>query len=205
MTLFELSIKGGPIMIVLFILSIISLYIIIERFIKLSRVKRQDKRIIFELEESFATTDLTNIEKVCSIMIHIPLAEIIYEAIQSLKTGNENINDFVNSAVDTQINSLEKNLGFLSTLAAVSPLIGFLGTVTGMIKVFMKIQNTGGGVDITLLAGGIWEALITTVAGLIIGITSLIFYNILVDNVERISVQMNKTTQKLLISTNKEK
>lgn len=199
MSVFDLAMKGGPIMIVLFVLSIISIYIIIERFLKLYRVKKQDDNLIKELEDSISASDTDRVEQICSMMLSNPLAKIIYSTIESTKENSSGTKDFISSYVEVQVAYLEKNLGFLSTLSAISPLIGFLGTVTGMIKVFMKIQQTGGGVDITLLAGGIWEALITTVAGLIVGITSLIFYNILIDKTSSIATQMTKFAQDFLM------
>ena len=199
MSVFDLAMKGGPIMIVLFVLSIISIYIIIERFLKLYRVKKQDDNLIKELEDSISASDTERVEQICSMMLSNPLAKIIYSTIESTKENSSGTKDFISSYVEVQVAYLEKNLGFLSTLSAISPLIGFLGTVTGMIKVFMKIQQTGGGVDITLLAGGIWEALITTVAGLIVGITSLIFYNILIDKTSSIATQMTKFAQDFLM------
>lgn len=199
MSVFDLAMKGGPIMIVLFVLSIISIYIIIERLLKLYRVKKQDDNLIKELEDSISASDTERVEQICSMMLSNPLAKIIYSTIESTKENSSGTKDFISSYVEVQVAYLEKNLGFLSTLSAISPLIGFLGTVTGMIKVFMKIQQTGGGVDITLLAGGIWEALITTVAGLIVGITSLIFYNILIDKTSSIATQMTKFAQDFLM------
>lgn len=199
MSVFDLAMKGGPIMIVLFVLSIISIYIIIERLLKLYRVKKQDDNLIKELEDSISASDTDRVEQICSMMLSNPLAKIIYSTIESTKENSSGTKDFISSYVEVQVAYLEKNLGFLSTLSAISPLIGFLGTVTGMIKVFMKIQQTGGGVDITLLAGGIWEALITTVAGLIVGITSLIFYNILIDKTSSIATQMTKFAQDFLM------
>jgi biopolymer transport protein ExbB len=100
--------------------------------------------------------------------------------------------------VNKEIHRLEKNLGTLATFAAVAPLIGFLGTVTGMVKVFMRLGETGGGVDISLLANGIWEALITTIGGLTVGIITILFYNYLVGKVEDLAHELEENTNEFI-------
>ncbi len=199
MTLFEITIKGGPIMIVLFVLSLVSTYIIIEKFIRLSRVKKQDRNFIVEFKNSIEENNIEKALKICSLMRNIPLANIIYESLNNFQKGSDNLKEFIASSIDLQVNKLETKLGLLSTISSISPLIGFLGTVTGMIKVFMKIQQTGGGVDISLLAGGIWEALITTVGGLVVGIVSLIFYNLLIDKTQEMATGMAKTSHDFIL------
>ncbi|MCD4796221.1 MAG: MotA/TolQ/ExbB proton channel family protein, partial [Candidatus Cloacimonetes bacterium] len=103
-------------------------------------------------------------------------------------------------ALSKEVYRLEKNLGVLATFAAVAPLIGFLGTVTGMVKVFMRIGETGGGVDISLLANGIWEALVTTIGGLTVGIISILFYNYLVGKVEDIAQELEEKTNEFIFN-----
>jgi biopolymer transport protein ExbB len=94
-----------------------------------------------------------------------------------------------------EMHKLEKGMGWLSTFAAVAPLIGFLGTVMGMVRVFMNIQGQNqSGIDISILAGGIWEALLTTVGGLIVGIIAIIFYNDLVQHLENMAKEMQDHT-----------
>ena len=95
------------------------------------------------------------------------------------------------STANMELHKLEKGMGWLSTFSAIAPLIGFLGTVLGMVNVFMNIQGQGqNSVDINMLAGGIWEALLTTVGGLIVGIVAIVFYNDIVQNLENIAKEL---------------
>jgi len=112
----------------------------------------------------------------------------------------ELINQSMESAANLQLHTLEKGMGWLSTFAAIAPLIGFLGTVIGMVRVFMNIQmQSSAGVDINILAGGIWEALLTTIGGLVVGIVSIIFYNDLVQKLENIVKDMQESAIEYVI------
>ena len=108
------------------------------------------------------------------------------------------IKDAIESAGKNEIFHLEKNLGTLSTVASVAPMLGFFGTVTGMIRAFMEIQSRGGNVDAAVLAGGIWEALITTAVGLAVGIVSIMFYNHIQGKVEKMVSEMQAASTELL-------
>jgi biopolymer transport protein ExbB len=104
------------------------------------------------------------------------------------------------TAAESEILKLEKGMGWLSTIAAIAPLIGFLGTVTGMVRVFMNIQGQSqNGIDINILAGGIWEALITTVGGLIVGIVAIVLYNDLVQHLENFAKDMQEKAVEHLV------
>jgi biopolymer transport protein ExbB len=103
------------------------------------------------------------------------------------------ISQSMESTANLELQRLEKGMGWLSTFAATAPLIGFLGTVTGMVRVFMSIQaHSSAGVDISILAGGIWEALLTTIGGLIVGIVAIIFYNDLIQKLENLLKDMQE-------------
>ncbi|CAO80863.1 MotA/TolQ/ExbB proton channel family protein (fragment) [Candidatus Cloacimonas acidaminovorans str. Evry] len=114
------------------------------------------------------------------------------------------INQSMEATANLELHRLEKGLGWLSTFAAIAPLIGFLGTVIGMVNVFMKIQAASqSGVDISMLAGGIWVALLTTVGGLIVGIATIIFYNDLVQKLENIVKDMQENAVEYIIKYKK--
>jgi biopolymer transport protein ExbB len=117
------------------------------------------------------------------------------------RTDNlELINQSMESTANLQLHELERGMGWLSTFSAIAPLIGFLGTVIGMVRVFMNIQGQSqSGVDISMLAGGIWEALLTTIGGLVVGIVTIIFYNDLVQNLENIVKDMQDTAVEYII------
>jgi len=109
----------------------------------------------------------------------------------------------VESSGKMEVHQLERYLGVLATIAAVAPLLGFLGTVTGMIKAFMRIEALGGNVNASVLAGGIWEALVTTASGLTVGIPVLIFYNYFQGKVDRFVYEMEESSSKLLETLSK--
>ena len=176
-SLFSIASKGGFLMIILFILSIAALSIIIERLIKLKRSHKNEEEFLQEVYGYLGENKLEIAIRVCEDRNSSPIANIIAKAISVLDRGMDETKEAIEFSVNKEIHHLEKNLGTLATFAAVAPLIGFLGTVTGMVKVFMKLGETGGGVDISLLAGGIWEALITTIGGLTVGIIAIIFFS----------------------------
>jgi biopolymer transport protein ExbB len=138
--------------------------------------------------------------QICEDNASAPIAGLIIEAIDNINAPLHELETIMELEANKQGSRIQKNLGALSSFAAVAPLIGFLGTVTGMVKVFMKIGETGGGVDIALLANGIWEALLTTIGGLTVGIVSILFYNYLVGRTEKIAADLEEGLGKLMIN-----
>jgi biopolymer transport protein ExbB len=202
MSLIDLFTKGGPLMYVLVLFSIMTVAIIIEKILELSKASKLDKYFIVEFNAMKNLAEMKNY--FTSNTIKSPLGRVIRKGYHLLDMGMDESRDSMEAAASIEIHTLERHLGLLSTLAAVSPLVGFLGTVTGMVKVFQKIQNNTAGVDISLLAGGIWEALLTTVGGLIVGIIALMFYNSLVTNTEAITKQMEETSNDFLLRVKRE-
>jgi len=127
-----------------------------------------------------------------------PVAAITLASLLKRDKPREEMKEAIESAGKTAIYKLEKNLGILGNVAAIAPMFGFLGTVTGMIKAFMQIQMRGGAVDASVLAGGIWEALITTAAGLIVGIPALLAHNYIAGKVEQHVFEMQENSVELL-------
>ncbi|MEA1973593.1 MAG: MotA/TolQ/ExbB proton channel family protein [Candidatus Cloacimonadota bacterium] len=199
MSLFEIALKGGYLMIVLAILSILAVAVIIERIIAIQKSKELEKNFVDEITGYLKKSQIGQAIKLCDIRIDDPIARIFSKGLESIEIGFNEAQQAVEVAAKMELHKLEKNVAMLSTIAAVAPLVGFMGTVLGMIKVFMKIKETGGGVDISLLAGGIWEAMVTTVAGLAIGIISIIFYNYIVDKIEDIARELEEKSSDFLI------
>ncbi len=198
MNYFTIAVKGGYIMIILAILSIIALAIIIEKFLHLKKIKREKKDFLIEFEKAAQEKDAQRAEQLCQAVDTIPIARVYATILKSKQKEQENLEQAISYGVQKELHFMEKGLGTLSTIAAVGPLFGFMGTVLGMIKVFMKIQQTAGGVDIALLAGGIWEALITTVAGLVVGILALSFYNLLIDKLDYEAVDLQEKANQII-------
>lgn len=179
-------------MYVLLLISVAVIGIVIEKYRQLSRVMKSNLRLQQALNQQDKFDNMRSVLK-----IHgegSPLGVMLDKLFYSKTKDMELINQSMESAANLQLHSLEKGMGWLSTFAAVAPLIGFLGTVIGMVRVFMNIQmQSSAGVDINILAGGIWEALLTTIGGLVVGIISIIFYNDLVQKLENIMRDMQES------------
>ena len=198
MSLFEMAMKGGFLMIALLIISFAAIFIIIERYIKIRKSKKDEENFLEEIKSLLAQKKIDRAIRLCELKENSPISNVTLKGLETLNQPNYETREVIETAARTELRKLETNLGTLSTFAAIAPLIGFLGTVMGMVKVFMTIQKTGGGVDITLLAGGIWEAMITTIGGLTVGIIAILFYNYLVSKIEVIASDMEEKSNEII-------
>ena len=193
MSLFEIVAKGGFMIIPIVICSILSIAILVERLLALRRMQINARTFIMKIRGMVFNNQITEAIMLCK-RTPGPVAKITKAALEKHERPRMEIKEAVESAGKVEIFNLEKNLGVLGTIAAIAPLLGFLGTVTGMIKAFMRIQSLGGNVDANVLAGGIWEALVTTAAGLSVGIPTIIFYNWLQGKVEQFVFEMEDSS-----------
>ena len=127
-----------------------------------------------------------------------PVAAVLTAGLARVGRGREQLRDALERTANAEIWSLERHLSTLATLATIAPLLGFLGTVMGMIRAFMKIEALAGNVNAEVLAGGIWEAMVTTAAGLAVGIPTLIFHNTFVGRVGRVAHELESGASQLL-------
>lgn len=200
MNIFSIAAKGGFLMVLLLIISIFAIAIIIERLVKIRRSQKKEEEFLIDIYEHVKGDHPELAIRKCEEMQNVPIANVINRALSNINESFTEIREIIDAAVSKEIHQYEKNLGALATFAAIAPLIGFLGTVTGMVKVFMKLGAAGGGVDISLLANGIWEALITTIGGLSVGIISILFYNFLVGKVENLAQELEEDTNEFIFS-----
>lgn len=184
MSMFELLAEGGVLMIPLFILSLVAIYVIAERWRSLNNARIEIDGFLRRVEEMLKDGDRERALTYCD-SIDKPLPRILKAGIRRLGRSIRDIEDAISNAGKKEIYHLEKRMNWLATIAGVAPLIGFTGTVTGMIEAFMDIQSLQGNVNPSVLAGGIWEALITTATGLIVGIIAYGFYNFLLGKINR--------------------
>jgi biopolymer transport protein ExbB len=197
MSLFSVLAKGGWLMIFIGIFSLVAVGIFIERMMVLRKAKINLNAFLIKIRQYLSKRDYDNALVLCS-RTPGPISKVIERGIKLRGQSREEIKDSIESAGRTEIYQLEKGFGALATIAGVAPLTGFLGTVTGMIQAFMRIQELGGNVNATVLAGGIWEALITTAAGLVVGILTLLGYNYLLTKVQRLVFDMEVSSTNLL-------
>ena len=184
MNLFDIFLKGGVLMWAILFCSVIGLSVVIDRFITLRRAKINVPAFLVRLRGFIKNKDMTGALSFC-MQEKSPMANMVRKGLKKFNLGHERVKEAIENAGRQEVSKLEKGLSILATIAGVAPLIGFLGTVTGMIQAFMTIEDLAGAANPSDLAGGIWEALTTTAFGLIVGIPALAFYNYFVNRVKR--------------------
>ncbi|MDO4695857.1 MotA/TolQ/ExbB proton channel family protein [Porphyromonas sp.] len=185
LTLLSLATKGGWVMIILLLLSIIACYIFVERLLLIKKSAKIDPHFTNRIRDYIQEGKISSAITLCETQ-STPGARMIHKGIQRLGRPMQDISAAIENVGNIEIAKLERHLPFLATIAAGAPMIGFLGTVTGMIRAFYDMANAGANVDVTLLSAGIYEALVTTVGGLIVGIVALFAYNYLVGLVDHV-------------------
>jgi len=197
MSLWSLFLKGGIIIFPIFFCGVLTIGIIIERLISLKNAEIDNEKFINEIEGLLRRRKIKEALELCD-KNDKPVPRIIKAGLLKIDRSREEVKEAIDDAANYEIPNLEKYLGILATIATISPLLGLLGTVTGMIKAFMVIEAKGGLVNPGDLARGIWEALLTTVAGLIVAIPAYLAYNYFVSRVNSIILDMEKSATRLL-------
>ncbi|MCG8183399.1 MotA/TolQ/ExbB proton channel family protein [Tenacibaculum piscium] len=181
---------GGQIIIaILFVLLAVALYIYFERFFAIKEASKVDKNFMNEIRDFVTSGNLESAKELCETT-NSPTARLIGKGISRIGKPLEDINKAIENAGKLEVYQLEKNVSVIATIAGAAPMIGFLGTVIGMIIAIHEIANSGGQIDIKLLSDGLYTAMTTTVAGLIVGIISYITYNHLVVRTDKVVYQM---------------
>ncbi len=185
LSFFSLALKGGIVMIPLFILSVVAIYIFIERYMAISKASKEEYNFMNNIRDFIHEGRIDSAKSLCKNN-QSPLARMIAKGITRIGRPLNDINAAIENVGKLEVAKLEKNIAFLSTVAGAAPMLGFLGTVMGMVRAFYNMAMAGNNIDIALLAGGIYEAMITTITGLIVGIIGYICYNILVARIEKV-------------------
>lgn len=183
-SLIELIIQGGWVMIPLGLLSILAVYLFIERLSTLRSAQSDPYQLTERIRRYIQTGDVRGAVGYCDAQDN-PIARILKHGLERLGRPISEIQDAVQAAGKHEAFELEKRTDMLASIASIAPMLGFLGTVIGMIEAFQEIQNLQGNVNPSVLAGGIWEALITTATGLLVGIVAIFFYNFLINRINR--------------------
>jgi biopolymer transport protein ExbB len=185
LSILDLAIKGGWIMIVLGIMSIIAVYIFIERYLTINKASKEDKHFMNNIRDFMLNGRLDSALSLCRNN-ESPIARMIEKGLIRIGRPLNDINSAIENVGKLEVSRMEKNIAGLATIAGAAPMLGFLGTVTGMVIAFYDMSMAGNNIDIALLSNGIYQAMITTVGGLIVGIIAYVFYNILVARVEKL-------------------
>ena len=185
LSILDLAMKGGWIMLVLAILSVIAVYIFIERYITVKRATRYENSFMERIREYMKDGRIDSAKALCQGS-GSPIARMIEKGLSRIGRPLSDINTTIENVGTLEVAKLEKGVTLLSMIASAAPMIGFLGTVTGMIRAFYNMSVAGNNIDIELLSGGIYEAMVTTVGGLIVGIIAYIFYTIIVAKIQNV-------------------
>lgn len=192
----DLLLQGGPlgmaIVGILLLLSIIGMFIFLERWFNIKRAGKIDQNFIGNIRASVAAGNIEGAKALCA-NTDTPVARMVEKGLQRIGKPLRDIDAAIENVGNLEIFKLEKNLSTLASIAGAAPMIGFFGTVTGMIIAFRKMA-TEQNVTPDVLAGGIYQALITTACGLFIGILAFVGYNLLVASVEKVIFKMERTT-----------
>ena len=193
LSLIDMASKGGWLMIVLLILSIIAIYIFGNKYWLIRKAGKMDKNFMNEIHDLIHDGKIKSAIELCQ-QYDSPIARLVEKGIERIGRPLQDIQTAVENMGNVEVARLEKNLPMLATIAGGAPMIGFLGTVTGMIEAFFRMSTAGNNIDITLLSGGIYEAMVTTVGGLFVGIIAYFGYNYLTSQISNLVFKMESTT-----------
>jgi len=193
LSIYKLIMDGGLggqiIIVILFTLLAVGLYIYFERFFAIRAASKVDEHFMDQIRDYVSNGKLEAASALCENK-NTPTARLIRKGISRIGKPLEDINTAIETAGKLEVYQLEKNVSVLATIAGAAPMIGFLGTVIGMIIAIHEIANAGGQIDIKMLSDGLYTAMTTTVAGLIVGIIAYITYNHLVVRTDKVVYQM---------------
>lgn len=188
-SLWDLTLKGGPLMIPIVLASFVAIYIFVERMLTIGKANQNSDAFMSKIKELVLKGDVNGARLLCA-QFDSPVARMIEKGLARIGSPLKNIEASIENTGKIEIFKLEKGLSLLATVAGAAPMMGFLGTVMGMVTAFIAIAQEEGSVGPKLLASGIYEAMITTVAGLIVGIIAYLAYNYLVSRVSKVVHRM---------------
>ena len=187
-SLWDLALKGGPILIPIAILSVAAVYIFFERFFVIRKYAQMDQNFINQIRDHVTYGNIDAAKSLCK-NTNSPVARMIGKGIARLGKPVKEIESAIESAGKLEVYQMEKNLGFLSTIAGLAPMFGFLGTIFGVIKIFYEI-NLENSLEIGTISGGLYVKMISSAAGLLVGIVAYSGYQYLTHRVDRVVNKM---------------
>ena len=196
-SLISMAAKGGWLMLVQLALSIIAIYIFGKKWWAIRQAGRIDRNFIKDVDNYLAEGKVRSARALCK-RSDTPIARMIEKGVERIDKPLSDIRIAVENVANVEVAKLEKGLPALATIAGGAPMIGFLGTVMGMVQAFFNMAQAGNNIDITLLSGGIYTAMITTVGGLIVGILAYFGYNFLTSQVTSLVAKMEASSIEFL-------
>ena len=190
MSLWQLFNSGGWLMWVLLALGGVTIFIFVERFLAIRKAsKGMNMGFMNRIRDAISNGDIRAALEMCR-RANTPIARMVEKGIERLGRPMGDVQNAIENVANLEVSRLENGLPFLATIAGGAPMIGFLGTVMGMVQTFMDMSAAGGTVDMALLSGGMYVAMITTVGGLLVGIPAYFGYNYLVAAIEKLVFRM---------------
>lgn len=197
LSLWDLCVEGGWIMIPMALLALVCIYILVERIIVIRRATAMDDTFMKRIRDYIHEGEIESALNLCRSN-GTPMARLIAKGISRIGRPMNDVLVAIENTGNLEVAALSKGLPWLATTAAGAPMLGFLGTVIGMVQAFYSIANSGNAAQIGTFAGGIYTALTTTVAGLIVGIAALFAYNYLVSRVNKVMRLMEARTMEFM-------
>jgi len=201
LSIIELISSGGTagqvIIAILFVLLIVAIYIYFERLFAIKSASNVDANFMNQIKDHVTNGKIDSAQMLCA-QVNSPVSRLINKGITRIGKPLEDINTAIENAGRLELYGLEKNVSVLATISSIAPMIGFLGTVIGMILSIFEIANSGGQIDIKQLSDGLYTAMTTTVAGLIVGIVAYMAYNHLVVRTDKVVYQMESNSLEFL-------
>lgn len=189
MGLGELFMAGGWLMWPLLALGGVTIFIFVERFVAIRKASQMDMNFMNRIRDYIYEGKIASAVDLCK-STNTPIARMIVKGIERIGRPMGDVQNSIENVANLEVSRLENGLPFLATIAGGAPMLGFLGTVLGMVQAFMNLSQAGGTVDMSLLSAGMYVAMITTVAGLVVGIPAYFGYNYLVARIEKLVFQM---------------
>ena len=197
-SLWDLTLAGGWLMIPLALLLVVSIYIFFERVFAINHVGKEDnKAFMQQIRDHIHAGRIEEAQKLCQAT-NSPYGRMIAKGVARIGRPMNDVLVAVENVGNMEVANLEKGFSWLATTAAGAPMIGFLGTVTGMVQAFMALAKAGTSANVTILSQGIYEALVTTVAGLIVGIVAMFAYNYLTSRVSKVMNKLERSTMEFM-------
>lgn len=191
------GLAGQLIIAILFLLLIVATYIYFERLFAIKAASKIDANFMNQIKDHVSHGKIDSAQVLCA-QVNTPVSRLIGKGITRIGKPLADINTAIENAGRLEIYGLEKNISVLATISGAAPMIGFLGTVIGMILAIFELANSGGSIQMDVLAGGLYTAMTTTVAGLIVGIVAYIAYNHLVVRTDKVVYQMEANSLQFL-------
>lgn len=189
LSILELAVKGGFMMIPIVLSSFVAVYIFVERVLTINKANQNPDAFISRIKELVLKGDINGARLLCA-QFDSPIARMIEKGVARIGSPLKSIEASIENVGKIELFKLEKNLSILATVSGAAPMMGFLGTVIGMVEAFIAIAQEEGSVSPKLLSSGIYTAMITTVAGLVVGIIAYLAYNYLVTRVSKVVHRM---------------